>query len=202
MDESVTMKTLMLTKGGCEPSGLDANGWRRILAFGTATFDLRKTFAQLIKKLSVEELESASFLESFVAFRLIPLDKKPGLRPIGVGKILRMIAGKAVMMFFKNDIAHDAGALQLSAVQDAGVEAVVNAIHDIFSEKNTKAVLLIDAENDFNSIIRKVMLHNMKVLFPLISTYICNCYATPAMLFIFGRGEILFQGRTTQEDAT
>ena len=115
--------------------------------------------------MSVEELESASFLESFVAFRLIPLDKKPGLRPIGVGKILRTIAGKAVMMFFKNDIAHDAGALQLSADQDAGVEAVVNAIHDIFSEKNTKAVLLIDAENDFNSIIRKVMLHNRNFYF-------------------------------------
>ena len=44
------MKASMLIKGGSGPSGLDANGWRRILtsrAFGTATLDLRKTFAQL-----------------------------------------------------------------------------------------------------------------------------------------------------------
>ena len=41
-----------------------------------------------------------------MACTLIPLDKKPGLRPIGVGEVLRRIAGKAVMMLFKNDITH------------------------------------------------------------------------------------------------
>ena len=49
----------MLTKGGSGPSGLDSDGWRRILtsrAFGTATLDLLRTFAQLIKKLCVEQL--------------------------------------------------------------------------------------------------------------------------------------------------
>ena len=59
-----------------------------------------------------------------MAFRLIPLDKKPGLRPIGVGEVLRRIAGKAVMMLFKNNILHAVGALQISAGQDAGVEAI------------------------------------------------------------------------------
>ena len=67
------------------------------------------------------------------------------------------------MMLFDNAIAHTAGALQLSAGQDAGVEAVVHAIHDIFSEENTDTVLLIDAENAFNFINREVMLHNIKI---------------------------------------
>ena len=44
------------------------------------------------KKLNVEELESPSSLESFVTCKLIPLDKKSGLRPIDIGKV------------FKNDI--------------------------------------------------------------------------------------------------
>ena len=177
MDESVIMKASMLTKGESGPSGLDADGWRRILtsrAFGTAILDLRKTFAQLIKKLCVEELESPSSLESFVACRLIPLDRKPGLRPVGVGEVLQRIAGKAVMMLFKNDITYAAGALQLSAGQDAEVEAVVHAMPDSFSEENTQAVLLIDAENAFNSINRKVMLHNMKFLCPLISNFLAG----------------------------
>ena len=50
-----------------------------------------------------------------MACRLIPLDKKPELRPIGVGEVLWRIARKAVTMLFKNDITHATGALQLSA---------------------------------------------------------------------------------------
>ena len=59
------------------------------------------------------------------------------------------------MMLFKNDITHVTGALQLSAWQDARVEAVLHVLHDIFSEENTDVVLLI--ENSFSSINRKVM---------------------------------------------
>ena len=69
----------------------------------------------------------------------MPLDKKLGLRSIRVGEVLRRIAGKAVIMLFKNDIAHAAGVLQLSAGQDAGVEAVVHSMHDIFSEENNRS---------------------------------------------------------------
>ena len=90
------------------------------------------------------------------------------------------------MMLFKNDITHAAAALQLSAGQYAGVEDIVHAMHDIFSEKNTEAVLLIEAENAFNSISRKVMLHNLKFLCPLISTYINSYYAAPALHFSRG----------------
>ena len=42
----------------------------------------------------------------------------------------------------------------------------------------------------------------MKFLCPLISTYICNCYAAPARHFIFGGGEILSKKGTTQGDLT
>ena len=91
----------MLTKVGSGLSGLDADGWRRMLTsreFGTSSTDLRKTFAQLIKRLCIEELERTASLETFTAYRLIPLHKKPGLRPIGVGEVLRRIAGKVIMM--------------------------------------------------------------------------------------------------------
>ena len=62
------------------------------------------------------------------------------------------------MMLLKNDITHAAGALQLSAGEDAAVEAVAQAMHDTISKENTKAVLLINAENAFSSINRKVIL--------------------------------------------
>ena len=55
-------------------------------------------------------------------------------------------------MLFKNGMTYAAGASQLSAGQDEGAEAVVYAMHDIFSEENIEDVLLFDAENAFNCI--------------------------------------------------
>ena len=46
------------------------------------------------------------------------------------------------------------------------------------------------------------MLHNLNFICPIITTYITNCYITPARLFIIGGGEILSQERTTQSDRT
>ena len=104
----------MLTKGGSGPSGLDSDGWCRILTsreFGTSSTDLRKTFSQLINRLCIEELETRTSLEAFTACRLIPLDKKPGLGPIGVCKVLRRITGKVITMIFKKDITDAVGPL-------------------------------------------------------------------------------------------
>ena len=64
------------------------------------------------------------------------------------------------------------------------------------------AVLLIDAENTFNSINRKVMLRNLKFICPIIATYIINCYATLSRLFIVGLGEIFSSEGTSQGDPT
>ena len=62
---------------------------------------------------------------------------------------------------------------------------------------DTDAVLSIDAENKLNSINRKVMLHNLKFICPIIATYIIHCYATPSRLFNIGLGEILSSVGTT-----
>ena len=67
---------------------------------------------------------------------------------------------------------------------------------------DTDAVLLIDAENTFNSINHKVMVHKLKFIYPIVATYIINCYTTPSRLFIVGRGEILSNNRTTQGEPT
>ena len=58
----------------------------------------------------------------FVACRLIPLDKKPGVHPIGVGDVPRRIIAKAVLhvIGISNDIQLAAGALQTCADHDAG----------------------------------------------------------------------------------
>ena len=63
----------------------------------------------MAKKLCREEIHPDT-LNEFVANRLIPLDKgedkqgKPGVRPIGIGEILRRIIGKVVVGNIKEDI--------------------------------------------------------------------------------------------------
>ena len=67
---------------------------------------------------------------------------------------------------------------------------------------DTDAVLLIDAENKFNSVNRKVVLYNLKFICPIIVIYIINCCATPSRLFIVRGGKILFSEGTTHDDPT
>ena len=131
---------------------------------------------------------------------MIPLDKHPGLRPIGVGEVLRHITGKVVVSVLRKDVIASVGSLQVCAGHDAGCEAAALAMHSIFDEENTEAVLLIDAGNAFNAVNRKVFLHNVCIVCPEIATYVYNCYATSAHLFIFGGSELKSEEGTTQGD--
>ena len=207
--EDMVLKAATVTKGGSGPSGLDGDGWRRILcstAFGTTNTDLRKAVAEMIKKLCIYDLSldgiNSTSIEAFTACRMIPLNKNPGLRPIGVGEVLRRIAGKVIMRVAKEDVINSVGSLQVCAGQNAGAEAAIHAMHDIYENKDTEAILLIDAENAFNSINRAAMIHNITILCPIISIFIKNCYNIPARLFIIGGKELLSREGTTQGDPT
>ena len=61
----------------------------------------------------IEFRNNTTSLETFVSSRLVPLDKNPGLRPIGVGEVFRKIAGKVVMSIVKDDVIKAVGNLQL-----------------------------------------------------------------------------------------
>ena len=181
---------------------MDADGWRRIFAsknFSKSSDDLCKAFAAVIKRICVESNLSES-LEAFLSCRLIPLDKNPGLRPIGVGEILRRIAGKVVVSLVRGDVISSVGSLQVCGGHEAGCEAAIHAMHTIFEEENTEAIILIDAANAFNSINRNVFLHNISIICPAITIYVHNCYSLPSRLFVIGGFEIKSCEGTTQGD--
>lgn len=67
-----------------------------------------------------------------VSSRLISLDKNPDLSPIGVGEILRRIAGKVVMTVAKEDVRKAGGGLQLCTGEEGGVGAAIHTMHDEF----------------------------------------------------------------------
>ena len=126
---------------------------------------LHKTFALFVKRLCIKEIRNAESLESFIASILIPLDKHPGSRLIGVGEVLRRTAGKALIILLRKDVFQAAGLLQLCGYQFAGSEATIYAMHDTFNNDSMKGILLIDADSGFNW---NIMLHNLKFIFPVI----------------------------------
>ena len=162
MNEELVRKAVIKTKGRSSPSGLDADGWRKMLTskvLGNYPSDLCKAIADFIKFICINEIEvqkNTTSLDSFIASRLVLLDKNPGLQPIGVGEVLCRIPRKVVMSIVKDDVTKAIGNLQLCGEQDAGCEATVHSIHDILGTNKTEAVLLADAENGFSSINRQI----------------------------------------------
>ena len=88
------------------------------------------------------------------------------------------------MTVVKEDVRKAAGNLQLCAGQQAGGEAAIHAMREIFSQEDCDAVLLVDATNAFNSINRKTMLHNISIKCPSLATYVNNTYGEPSNLYI------------------
>ena len=136
----------------------------------------------------------------YTACRLIPLDKNPGVRPIGVGEVLHRIIGKTISAVFKEEIKEAAGPLQVWAGHSAGSEAAIHAMNQVFNEEGVDGVLLIDATNAFNQMNRAVAMHNIWITCREIALYIINTYRSPSRLFISGRGEIFCHKGTTQGD--
>ena len=126
-------------------------------SFQQDSTELCEALANVCKRICFSFVDPES-LTAFVACRLIALDKCPGVRPIGIGEVIRRILGKAVLATIGNEIQEAAGALQVCAGHQAGSEAAVHAMRSVFEDASSEAVLLVDASNAFNSLNRKVAL--------------------------------------------
>ena len=203
INEELIQKAAIRTKGAAGPSKFDADDWRCILGsniFGKHGAELRKSLARMTKVMCASEVSKKGSLEAFLACQLIPLNKSPGIRPIGIGEVLRRIMGKTVMMVLKKDVIHLAGALQVCAGQQAGVESAIHSMVDLFESDTTSAIIQIDATNAFNSLNRKVFLYNIKIICPELTNFVYNYYTSSSRLFVRGGKEISSEEGTTQGD--
>ena len=203
--ESITgemiQKLSLKTKGAAGPSLFDADDWKRMMGtklYGAAGTDLSKAVARFARILCTEEIEDPRSITALMACRLIPLDKNPGLRPIGIGEVLRRIIGKAVTSVLKTEMRDAAGGLQLCVGHEGGVEAGIHGMKEIYDDEETQGVIQVDANNAFNTINRGVLLHNIRVLCPELATFANNCYTEPARLFVTGGLEMPSSEGTTQ----
>ena len=106
-----------------------------VTAFSAASDTLCDSLASCARRLVTTYVDPLSLrVEAFTACRLIPLDKRPGVRPIGIGEVVRRIVAKAILSVTGNQIQEAAGTQQLCAGQECGIEAAIHAMHDVFDD--------------------------------------------------------------------
>ena len=141
-------------------------------------------------------------LEPFLVGCLIPLDKNPGLCPTGIGEELRRITGKVIVSHIRKDVISAVGSLQVCAGHEAYWESIIHAMHKIYEEDESEAILLVDASNAFNSVNRKTFLRNIGIICPPLAKFVQNRCNLLSQLFIICGGEIRSTEGKAQGDPT
>ena len=78
--------------------------------FGDTSVTLCDALASVACCIATAEVDS-TVLMPFVACWLVPLDKCPGVHPIGIGDVPRQIIAKAILYPVSDDIASAVGPL-------------------------------------------------------------------------------------------
>jgi hypothetical protein len=184
IDGEAIQSAALRTNGAAGPSGIDADGWKRLCtSFRRHSSDLCNSLALVAKKLSSTYVDPKG-LATFTASRLIAIDKQPGVRPIAIGEVVRRIISKAILAVVKTDILEVTGSIQLCAGQDSGCEAAVHAMRVILQDESTEAALLVDAQNAFNCLNRQLALVNIHRICPSIAATLTNLYREDANLYV------------------
>ena len=129
-----------------------------------------------------------------MASRLLALDKCPGVRPIGIGEVLRRILGKVMALATGMDVEKLCGTDQLCSGLKAGIEGAVHTMRELFEENAGSGwgLLLVDAKNAFNAVNREATLWNARVQWPRASRFLFNTYRGHSILVVQGTSEYIF----------
>ena len=103
---------------------------------------------------------------------------------------MRRVIGKTINWVLKGDKQETARSLQTASDLKAGAEAAIHAMQILFEDLSTEGVILFDASSGFNSLNRKVALHDIKVASPSFSHILVNTYRTFSRMIIMCGAEI------------
>ena len=174
--------------------GTNSGHWRSfLLCYGPQSDKLRESVASLARMLANNVVEWES-IRALMASRLVALDKNPGVRPIGIGEVLRRLLGKAMVLVTGVDVEELCGADQLCSGLKGGIEGAIHSVNRLFNESSMAGcgVLMVDAKNAFNSINRGTGLWNARYLWPRCSRYLFNTYRGHSSLWVNGHPDPLY----------
>lgn len=189
VDGPAIVKAVLTTQGGAGPSGLNANAWRHLLTGYRASPQLAEAIAGVARRLCTEYVDPQSIL-AYTCSRLVAIDKNPGVRPVGIGEVVRRIVGKVALRVISKDLRRVAGNVQLCVGQRAGIESAIHELRSSFNSSTEQCVLQIDAKNAFNTVNRSLALRNVESVCPLLQTLLVNIYRNESLLPV--SGELLY----------
>ena len=118
------------------------HAWCRFCSsFQAASTDLGNVLAAVAKRLCITNVRPNG-LAAFVACCLIPLNKNPGVRPIGIGEVPWRIIAQVVLKTVSDDLKSAAGCLQTCSGHEADCETAVHAMREIFTFDDMEVILL------------------------------------------------------------
>ena len=184
LDAETIVEAARKTKGGPGVSGADSSFWKhKLLNFGKSSHNLADAMASFARQLATRHLDPVG-LEAFLANRIVALSKSDDrTRPIGIGEVFRRIICKAILSVIKPQIRTDIGLHNLCGGQPGGIEALVHRMRDQFETLGAEAILLVDAENAFQTLNRRATLHNARYLCPNFAVALSNIYRSPSRQF-------------------
>jgi hypothetical protein len=107
IDSELIYQLAKKTMGSGGPTKVDAEHWQHMLcskSYGNFSVQLCQSIADVTKRLCQEDVPP-SYVHHLISCRLIPLKKDTtGVRPIGIGEIIRRIMAKAVVKVLQADI--------------------------------------------------------------------------------------------------
>ncbi|GJW24930.1 putative reverse transcriptase domain-containing protein [Tanacetum coccineum] len=118
---------------------------------------------------------------------LTPLVKPGGgIRPIAVGTVWRRLVSKVSATMVGHSLDGYLDDLQYGVGVSGGGEAILHAVNRLVEDRGDDvglSMLLVDFQNAFNLVDRKVMLEEVRLRCPAISRWVEFCYSSPARLY-------------------
>lgn len=136
---------------------------------------------------------------SFMACRLIALDKCPEVRPIDVGEVLLRIVSKTVTKPCARRHTESSGPPTVMCGTWSRLRGYSPRIANDVQGPESDAVLLADARNAFNSLNRSTALRNIISICPLLATITINTYRQHPQLFIQNQKLLSWEGGTQSD---
>ena len=111
--------------GALGAEAIELRNW--LLCFGYVSEELRFVVARMVDWMSNSSTSWAAY-RALMACRLVALDKRPGVRPIGIEETLRRALDKLIMRAAGDQAKTACGNLQLFAGLEAGIEGATHAV--------------------------------------------------------------------------
>ncbi|GJR01945.1 putative reverse transcriptase domain-containing protein [Tanacetum coccineum] len=109
-----------------------------------------------------------------------------GIRPIAVGTVWRGLVSKVSAIMVVHSLGGYLDDLQFDVGVSGGGEAILHAVNHLVEDRGDKvglSMLLVDFQNAFNLVDRKVLLEEVRLRCPAISRWVEFYYSSPARLY-------------------